>query len=355
LEQMFVPMALHNYTHNYRTLEDERATLLAEMAAFKALGITVPIGINQHTWWTSGQGDFAQTLHLQAEMGFLYNSGFQPSRSPAFPADYAEFAMVTPFFFTGQNGHTMLLYNSNYLHDGFAASARYNLPITIYRHTWAAAINNPSALEYFALDTRWVQEMHMYNFVNEMQLFQSMSAAMATEVRVYARPIDLLFDWVRGLTGRSPRFDRHLVVEHKNPDAPLFDEIFANSAGVRITLGNDMRPYLDTNSAVRWYKDNAFYISLATENRRGIHIWTRYEHIVPNMHLVAVNLPAQITHTNNEITIDFQENGLQQFFLHSTQPFTLNNDDFTIRHVREHLYKIFWTGEATTIEITRIP
>ncbi|MCL2227204.1 MAG: WD40 repeat domain-containing protein [Oscillospiraceae bacterium] len=350
LEGMFVPINLHSFTHNYKTLEDERLMLEAELAALRAYGIESPTGVNQHTWWTSAQSH-GQTLFLQLEKGFLWNLGFRPSNSPANPSYRAEFGIISPFYLHGENGRRMLLYNANYLHDGFWAPARYDFPITIYSNPWRGALYNHQALEDFIFRIRDAQEAHLFNFVTETQLVKTVAAAMATDVRIYMRPMDILSDFLRRAMGRTPRFDRFLVTEHSDASAPLFEETYANSIGVRIELCSTLRPFLDTDSPVRFATGNIFYLTLAGGGNRGTRIWTRYQNVSPATHLMAVNLPAEIVRDGNMITVEFLEDGLQQIFLYSESGVDIQNEAFEVRSVSQRIYRISKTGDRGTLEI----
>ncbi|MCL2227198.1 MAG: stalk domain-containing protein [Oscillospiraceae bacterium] len=354
LEEMFVPVILHSYTHIYKSIEDERASLEAELGAFRAFGINLPTGVNQHTFRTSNLSH-GQTLYLQAELGFLWNSGFRPSNSPASPSQNTEYAIITPFYFTGENGHRMLLYNANFLYDRFAASIRYNLPITIYRHTWRQALYDLPSLEDFIFQTRNIQEAALYNFVTELQMFKSIAAAKATDVRVYARPADLALESLRQAVGLPVRLDRFLVIEHTDQSAPLFDEVYADSVGVRIELGHMAHPHLDTDSPVRWANGNAFYLTLSGGGSQGTHIWTRPRGLMPRTHLVAVNLPAEIEGGNGVFTVEFLEDGLQQIFVHSAYAIAFEGEGFELRRVSDRVSRLSKTGPRSTITISALP
>jgi hypothetical protein len=352
LDGMFVPVILHSYTHSFMSAEDEEALLLAEIAALDTYGIDTPTGVNQHTWWTSNES-YGQTVYLQAEMGFLWNSGFRPGGSPVNPSSRAEYGMITPFYLYAENGNRMLLYNANYLGDRFWAPARYGLPITIYGHTWSDALYNHQALENYVLRTRDVQESIMYNFVTEPQLSKSIAAAMAVDVRVYMRPVDRIADFLRQATGRVPRMDRYLVIRYKDRGAPLFDERYAESVGIKVDLGDRGRRFPDTDSAVRFSSGEAFYMSLAGGGRRGTRIWTRHEDVNPEIYVMAINLPAHVVNKNGEITVNFLEDGLQQLFLYSKYPIDIYGDGFEVQAINEHIYRVGKTGARSTVVIRR--
>jgi len=352
LHSMFVPILLHNYVHHYKSLEDEIATIRAEVAALRAFGLEAPTGVNQHTWTTSGQSH-GQTQRLQVEEGFLWNFGFRPSNSPANPSSRAEYGMITPFYLHGENGNQMLIYNANYLHDyiPFEVSARYGLPVTIYRTTWNNVFSNPASVEAHLVEIRGVMDHHLYNFVTEPQLASSIAAAMHTEVRVYVRLRDMIADFFRELTGRAPRFDRYLAVEHRDMELPLFDAVYADSIGVRVALGDGTRSYLDTDAPVVLYRGGGTYLSLAGNGQRGTRIWTRHDAERRDTHLLAVNLPADIRDESGEITVSFLEDGLQQVFVYSASGFDIQGDGFEVSAVRDHVYRISMTGARSTLVI----
>jgi len=351
LDEMFVPVILHSFTHAYRSIEDERAVLETELRAMENIGINMPTGVNQHTFRTSNLSH-GQTINLQAEMGLLWNSGFRPSNSPAPPSQSTEYSMITPFYFEAENGNRMLMFNANFLHDRFKSSIRFDLPMIIYRHTWRMALYNHSGLEDFVFQTRRIQETAMYNFVCERQMFTSIAAAKATDVRVYARMSDLVLDFLRQSVGIPKRLDRFLVSEHVDTTAPLFEEAFADSVGVRIVLGNTPHPLLHTDSPVHWANENGFYLTLAGSESRGTHIWTRSHHMRSRLHLTAVNLPAEITNNNGEITVEFLEDGLQQIFVFSLYAFDFEGEGFELRRVSDRISRLTKTGERGTVRIS---
>jgi hypothetical protein len=284
-------------------------------------------------------------------MGFLWNIGFRPGNSPADPAGRAEYGLITPFYLNAENGNRMLLYNANYLNDGFRGPARYDLPITLYGHTWRNALYDHQALEDYIFRIRGAQESLLYNFVTERQLSKSIAAALATEVRVYFRPVDVISDFLRQVSGRAPRLDRFLVVVHNDVSAPLFDEVYAGSIGVRVDLGGLARPFPDTDSAVRFSKGNALFLSLAGGGSRGTRIWSRHENVAPALNVMAVNLPAGVVSSNGEVTVEFFEDGLQQVFLYSDSPIVLRGDGFEVRTVDVNTYRVSKTGPKSTVII----
>ena len=344
LEDMHVPVILHSYTHQFKAPEAEFIMLQAEMEALRAYGIDVPTGINQHSWRIS-QNSPMQTLFLQLNQGFLWNFGFRPSESPAHPFQSPEYGMITPFYLHGEDGARMLLFNANFRQDNYRTFARHNLPISLY-----ITLHGTDMEAYFETVGE-MQDARLYNFVTEPQLAQSIAAAMGTDVRVYVTLRDMAADFLRERTGRSPRFDRYLVIQHVDQDAPLFDARYADAIGLRMELGTQARPFLATTSPVRWFDGQATHFTLADTTGRGVRVWTRYDRPEETMHLISVNLPAEVRESPREIAIQFLEDGLQQIYLFAVNGVELQGEGFAIREVREHLYHISKTGPASALTI----
>ena len=344
LSELHVPVLLHSYTHNFKSEEDESAQIKAELDALIALGVPAPLGVNQHTWRTSGISH-AQTLRLQLEHGFLWNSGFAPSNSPADPAAFLEFGMLTPFYLSdGEN--KMLIYNSNYLYNNFRTYARYDMPVSIYKHVWRDALFNQAGLELFLRETRAFQEANLYNFVTEEQMFRAMAAAMATEVRVLARPIDLFLEAINALENNTQINTRFLVIEHADENAPLFNANFANSVGVLFKTNSDF----ETDSPVLSVSERGTYMSLASLNKDGVKIIMGAKPKERDFNILSVNLPAQIKISENEVSVLFLENGLQQIFIRSVFELSVG-ENWDVREISPEIYKISYAGNATELII----
>ena len=348
MEQMFVPILLHSHTHIFAYAEDEILKLQAEIAALQALGIDTPRGINQHTWQISWQSP-GQTLFIQKDLGFLWNFGFRPSNSPVNPAYNTEYGLIVPFYLFGDNSR-MLLFTGNFLYgnDLFASQARYGLPVTIYRHIGYDAIRNPAALYNFLETIRTAQERHMFNFVNEVQMAYSIAAAMNTDIRVYAYIKDYIADFISRRVGAPQRLRRSLVVDYGDLSIPLFCEYFAGSIGARVNFSSNVYSYLHTNSYVLFNRNRDFYISL-TGNE--VEIWS--ENIPQTSHIIAINLPANISEEDNIITIEFLNDGLQQVFIYSAEEIIFDGEGFEIRHVRDNIYRITKTGFRGVLKIQK--
>jgi hypothetical protein len=362
-------VSLHNYSHVFKTAEDEAIQIEAELEAFESYGLlNTPIGANQHTWFTS-TGAPAQTLKTQMEHGILWNFGYQPSNSPASPAERTEYELVTPFYLHGADTK-MLLYNANFDAGAgeFKMSARYDLPITMYKHSEYAMMRDTRPLEWFLYTVGVFQNEHLYNFVTERQFAASIAAAMDPEVKVYARLFDLFADWLRGLMGKDARFDRYLVAQCADADAPLHDERYEAAVGVRVELGDKARWVLATDAKVmhsdtdtklmigdtdgvdnkRW---DMAYISLAGAGKTGTHIWTSHESLDPPQRLIAVNLPATITEGEDGVTVAFLDDGLQQAFYYSEVELRTSDDTFKVESLGGYIYKFSFSGERSTLTI----
>jgi len=216
------------------------------------------------------------------------------------------------------------------------------------------ALYDHQEMEDFILETRGIQEASMYNFVNERQLFESIAAAYATDVRVYARSLDLILDSIRQAIGLPARLDRFLVLEHTDTSAPLYKEAYADSVGARIDLGSSVRPYLDTDSPVRWQGNDSVYITLASGGDRGTHIWTRTRNMIPRMHLMAVNLPARFESENGAVTVEFLDDGLQQIFVYTAFALEFEGEGFEMRRVSDRVVRLSKSGERSVIRISEL-
>ena len=340
MNQLFVPILLHSYTHIFAYPEDEILKLQAEIAALQSLGIDAPRGVNQHTWQISWQSP-GQTLFIQKDLGFLWNFGFRPSNSPVDPSYNSEYGLIVPFYLMGEDSR-MLLFSANLVDESdlFATSARYGLPVTIYKHVGYDAIRNPSALYDFLETIRKAQERHMFNFVNEVQLAYSIAATMNTDIKVYANIVDYVSDFINKRIGTPQGLRRSLFLDYGDESIPLFNKNFAGSVGTRVNFRNNQ--YVHTNAHVFFNE----YISLAGGE---VEIWA--EDTPMELNIISVNLPANISKNDNYTIIEFLDDGLQQVFVHSTKEIIFDGEDFEIKYVGDNIYRISKTGFKSVLRL----
>lgn len=139
------------------------------------------------------------------------------------------------------------------------------------------------------------QSSYCYNFVSEKQLMLANAAAYNLTVSA-------------GKTSDSEDFDITLIPGTEKTDFSLYDEAYAASCGVKISLGEKLsESNIETDAAV-WYRDgNNLYASAD----KPFRIY-KVNKAPAETHLERVNIAAEITETADGCTVVFKDGGMLQ-------------------------------------------
>ncbi len=288
----------HFYTNAGASALREEQELQAHLAAMESYGVdtTSLMGVNQHTWHTSAL-DLKQSLLSAYKTGFLWQSGFEPSRAAYAPQTAAENVISLPFMLQDGGKDTLLIQNCSvvpYRDDYWQkTSAKYGMPICLYYHCDFVYRDDTEARDMLQKAAAF-QSQYCYNFVTEKQLMLSSAAAYNLTLSAGDDP---------GTGG----FGLVLTPGTESSGSPLYDEAYAVSCGVKISLGEKLSKKSISTDASVWYRNgNDLYASAD----RPFRIFEDSDSA--KVHLERVNVAARITAGETGSSVEFADGGLLQ-------------------------------------------
>ena len=298
-------VGVHFYTNSYASPERESYELERQLEAMQSYGLnTTGVGANQHTWYTSSHSPQQSFLSLWNK-GILFNTGYGVSGdfNPV-PQYSARNVISLPFYLTVDGERTILLQNcSTICYEGETwsdISARWDMPIAVYYHCDFTA-GSPDAARANIETVQAFREKHGYSFVMENQLMYASAAAYNMTVDVDAE------------VSEDGHISMTLAAGAVNNLAAMYDGDYQTSTGARISLGEAIEGEVVTDADV-WHVDgNNIYVSL----NRPVSI-TSGEEAAENTHLTRVNLPAAISTTDTNATVQFKEGGMMECAVNGT-------------------------------------
>ncbi|MCC8169422.1 MAG: VCBS repeat-containing protein, partial [Oscillospiraceae bacterium] len=294
----------HMMTHEYADTNHEQYELSMQKAAFEKYGLQWEgIGVNQHTWFTSKVGYDANFDNMsgyngpylnELNSGLYWNSGSQTPNSIAVPQSSAENSINIPFYLISSVKDGMLMLQPSNIPYGNSAysylSAKYEVPILLYDHCDYIYDDESEQEEQIKKVAEFVEE-YSYSFVGEDQMAKAVAAAYNTHVDA---------KWEDGqikIQAKEASFIKPL----------LYDKSYQNSVGVKVVFSDST--YVDSFKADAnvWDKrGDAFYVSLDRQVSLTIG------DLPYSIHIMSVNIPANITKQSNTAEIEFLEGGMMQ-------------------------------------------
>lgn len=309
-------IGIHYYTNGFASREREDYELRRHKEAFASYGLsTEGVGANQHTWYTSVLDD-TQSFDAQYDAGVLWNSGFASPGDPGVAPQYAaENVIVLPFFLQRQGEDTMLIQNNSVLPYADTAwsdlSGKYRMPMCVYYHCDFVYVDDGGARDYLQ-KVGTFQQNFSYNFVREDQMM--VASAAAYDLQVQAK----VSAGVLTITGT----DETMGVE------------------VEFAQGYDAGQYT-TDAKVWTRRGNSLIVSVD----EGVQIFTAK---MPASPLRQVNLPAEISVTENGAELMFREGGMMQVVTHGAC--TTDSEGWTMTNWDENTVFTKY-GSADTLRI----
>ncbi len=279
-------IGVHFYTNGFASRQREDYELCRHKEAFASYGLSTDgVGANQHTWYTSVLGD-TQTMDAQYDAGLLWNSGFASPGDPGVAPQYAaENVIALPFFLQKEGEDTLLIQNNSVLPYADTAwsdlSGKYRMPMCIYYHCDFVYVDDAGARDYIQKVGAF-RKAYGYNFVREDQL---MHASMEA-------------------------YD--LQVQAKTQEGRLYltPETGTDAMGVEIEFAQNYNAGDYTTNAKVWTRrGNSLLVSLD----EGVEIFAGETPVSP---LKQVNLPADISLTEDGVELSFREDGMMQVVTH---------------------------------------
>lgn len=282
----------HSQTTAFSSEARERWELDAHKQALESYGLDVTgLGTNMHTWFVSTL-DPTQTLRLQREAGYLWNSGLSPAGSTLrYPQSQAENVIALPYYLD-DGGSPFLVQNVStlpYLGDAdLSVSAKYRMPMCAYYHCDLIYRDGPEMYENAVQTVEDFRRTYGYNFVREDQLMKATAAAYNLTVDVTER-------------------DGAFVLTPGAADAglPLYDERYQAACGVRIEFAQDSDAALSTDARILQRSEHAITVALdgpvALSTEAGA-----------DSRILRVNLPATVAASDDGATVTFSDGGLME-------------------------------------------
>ncbi len=291
-------IGVHHYSNAYASPEREAYELERHKEAFASYGYPVQGGgTNAHTWYQSVLGD-TQTLDAEFDAGLLWNSGFSAPGDPGAAPQYAaENVIALPFFLQREGEDSILIQNNSVLPyasaDWSDTSARYGMPMCVYYHCDFVYENDAGARDYVN-KLRQFQWANGYNFMREDQLMMASAAA---------RNLDVLVEQEGGALT--------ITAGERSQSCTLYNETVQAAAGLEIQFAEGIDGSAYTTDAKVWYrKGNSLFLSLS-----GGKVTVSAEPRNASI-LRQVNLPADITITENGAEVTFLSGGMEQVVTH---------------------------------------
>lgn len=279
-------IGVHYYTNGFASRQREDYELQRHKEAFASYGLsTEGVGANQHTWYTSVLGD-SQSFDAQYDAGLKWNSGFASPGDPGVAPQYAaENVIALPFFLQRQGEDTLLVQNNSvlpYVDTAWSdVSGKYRMPICVYYHCDFVYVDEGGARDYLQKVGQF-QKTHGYNFVREDQMMAASAAAYDLQVQAELRGGVLTLGGSDGTMGVEVAFAEGYDANHYTTDAKVWTR-----------RGNSLLVSLDGDVQI-------------------------YSAETPASPLRQVNLPAEITVTENGAGLSFREGGMMQVVTHGT-------------------------------------
>ena len=256
-------------------------------------------GANQHTWYTATASS-AQSFLSQWRNNILWNSGFISANAASiYPHQNAQNVVSLPFFLENNGEQTILIQNNStvlYSGEEFTyISARYAMPVCLYYHCDFAYQSEETARNVIESAESFRQK-HEYNFVGEDQLM--LASAAAYNLVATATVID---GQLRITPGASSR------------DFPLYDETYQNACGIRVRFAEKLdASKISSSASIQKWQDGALYISLDKP------ISIDFTGSVKASPIVSVNIPANISFSENSASLAFLDDGMMQVTVSGT-------------------------------------
>ena len=334
----------HVFTHKYKDSPDEKTELALHKAAFQSYGLGWDgLGTNQHTWKINFQ-DGLQTILNEYDSGLRWNSGFTPANSPVDPSGGTEYTWARPYYLAdGLNTTSMLLFNASLnltatnrkgYDDLMNSIYRWDMPVSVYLHIEYNMYKNPKSAESSASVIDSLRNKWDYNFMTETQYAMTMMAVLDNTINANSTVSD----------GKL-----HVSVEQNAPKDN--NNIFNNTLGLKLELADKYKGASFTTDADIYQKSkDALYFGV----NKPISISTGTGK-TDNMHIMRVNLPVEISKSDDILSIDILDKGLQQLKIYAPQGIKLAgpSKEWNIEYIGSNIYVLTRYGGEATLDIYR--
>lgn len=341
----------HVALHNFKSPEQEQLELELHHKAFAYYGLPwANTGVNQHTWRIN-QMDGTQTLRSELAQGLWWNSGFRPAKQPAEPTLGTEYALNMPFRLV-ENGSPLDMVilngapNASLYSAYYPALARWDVPVSYFAHIEYSVLNpakRQSLLDLITFLSRFQRDQG-YNFMTETQMIKAILANMQADISFSDNNPKGL--WNHDAASAQP-FKISLRHQSGDPDQRL--DQYSRTAGVKLEVGEALlSQQLVTDALVYCRIGNDLYLNVVDT----VTVLAK-----PNpsqaepAHVMRANLPIAVSSLEGKLTIEVQDQGLQQVVVYAPARPRSYSSDWCVEE-QDDYYTFTRFGTPTCLEIS---
>lgn len=298
----YLYLGVHGMTHRYATPEHEKKELEYHKKAFETYGIEWNgMGINQHTWYTSGYGydgsnadgfntGYNGSYMAQYGSGLLWNSGSMMPESEAVPQTCAENTLPLPMYISDSDFLLMQVSNTPHGNGAYSfISVKYDMPMLFYNHCDYVYDEELGKEQLETADkVEELTENYNYMFVREDQMAKAVAASYNADVKAELKNNAIV-----------------LSSSTRNTEAGLYDERYSNSVGVKLVFADGIRAENYSSDAEVWRVENGCLYTVIDGD-----VKISSGSISDAIRIEQVNIPADISVKKNSAVVDFLDDGL---------------------------------------------
>lgn len=347
----------HLYFHSYLSDEQEKREIGLHKAMFEKLGIPWrPMGVNQHTWRINNS-ERLQTLRNENDAGLWFNFGFRPPANPLDPQYGQDYVWGMPFLLQdGSLKQPMLLgtpvpyfrpagaaYSSVPIYEAYA---KLDMPFVYFDHIEYKLPGRVNELLPYVEYMEQLRQDYGYNFMTEPQMARSALTTLQTTVSVKQTYATYLWNRAKDLLGNGVHLSLRIEADTSAVSSELAGA-YKDTPGVAIEPGKRyLGVPLRTDSPVYAVQNGVLYTGLQQPAALRVD-WTPEK-----LHLLRSNVPFQLTKKDGVMTLELQEEGMQQVKLYSPDPLVIEGDGLKTEHNEQaHTYTVTHYGGPVTISI----
>lgn len=340
----------HISLHNFKNTTQEQIELDLHQKAFEHYGLPWgTTGANQHTWRIN-QLDSTQTLNSEFARGIWWNSGFRPANQIVEPTLGTEYARVLPFRLVKEELPVDMLIlngapNASLYPDLYAGIARFDLPISYFAHVEYGVLkpDQRQGLLDIAAFLSSFRDDYLYNFMTETQMMKSILANLKADIKCNDNnPLGL---WNQ--SDQAQPFHLQLCNNTQASDQKI--GLYSQTVGVKVEVGEALlNQKLVTDAPIYCRVGHDLYLSVAgTVTVSGHHNLAEKD----SPHVVRANLPVVATPEPGKLTINIQDQGLQQVVIYSSAVPRSYSSDWLLEQSGDY-YTFTRFGQPCTLEIS---
>lgn len=340
LQENHLPILVHAYVHEFKTVDEEREELELHRQAFLDLGIEWDfVGVNHHTWRINENA--LQTFLVEQEVGISYDFGFHPYKSPGQPRDGKAFMpFVAPFRLTvGEKAEPFLLWapvpEVRTFAPAYRSMQKFDLPITYFDHVenrLTVGSHQRALLTATVEALGRVQREGNYSFMTEEQVAKSL-------FNHYYCNLEVTFG------------ENGITLEADVSQVPEQAAEYKGAIGVHFLPGADLASTnLSTDAWLRYRSQdrNDLYVGLLGPTQI---VWGEEELPAPQLEILCSNTPINVLANDDDgIELELATKGMQQLVLRSSTPLIIEGEGLLIDKA-DDVYTITHYGTSCLVKL----